>query len=107
MALRVSGTGGALVLDGGRPGLDALADAVPLNTVGRDIPGVLDAFGAARQVDAFVDCLDGVAPPSLDAAAGCHLVHALLAAYESAAAGAPVEVPGGRAASEREERSGP
>ena len=63
MALRVTGTGGALQVDGGRPGLDALADAVPLNTVGRDIPGVLDAFGAARQVDGFVDCLDGAAPP--------------------------------------------
>ena len=80
MALRVTGTRGVLQLDGGRPALDAPADAVPLNTVGRDIPGVLDAFGATRQVDRFVACLDGEAPAPLDAAAGCHLVHALLAA---------------------------
>lgn len=95
MALRVTGTRGVLQLDGGRPALDAPADAVPLNTVGRDIPGVLDAFGATRQVDRFVACLDGEAPAPLDAAAGCHLVHALLAAYESAAAGAPVAVSAG------------
>lgn len=95
MALRATGTRGSFAVDGGRPAVAVYGDtlATTWGGVGSGILGATDAFGPAAMVDHFVAVSDGAEPSVLDAETGCYLTTALLAAYESAASGRPIDVP--------------
>jgi predicted dehydrogenase len=95
MAVRAVGARGTIVIDGGRPAAFVHGGA-PAGDRARVLAGG-DSAGLVELVDDFVAHLDGAAPPLQTGPQGCEVVRVLLAAYDSIAAGGPVELdPSGR-----------
>ena len=59
---------------------------------GASNPADIGIEGHQAQFEDLVQALDGGRPPAIDGAEACRAVHLILAIYESAATGRPVEL---------------